>query len=429
MSEYSEDDLWDMSDEDLEKAFKEANAELDSPDTGIEQEQEPESEASLDVDADTDAGEEIEVGGAEDASEEEAEPEADVDEENTDGTDKPDLLEESDHDASPEAEADDADTDNTDEADVDNPDGDDGAVEEESPEEAKDAKDEEQPPRSYSFRANGQDYEFTSEEIVEQFPKMFGKAMDYTKKLQVIKPWRKTIDAMEEAKLSHEDVGLMIDVMKGDKDAITEVLKRTGTDTLELDTDADSGYVAKDYGRDENALAVSDIVNEISRDVEYPMTENILSKEWDEASWKTMTENPENIRLLHIDVKSGMYSKLQPIAAKLKLYGDGSKTDLDYYKEAAQQFHARTVEQKTLESNRLAAKQKEEADKQLAEENAAKVASAKLEATKRANAKKASAKRKAAAPTKTSASNTVTGMLDDSDESFDKWYKDLQDSL
>lgn len=428
MSNPSEDELWDMSDEDLEAAFKEANADMNSPDIGLEQDAEPAQEAVTGESSD----EEVDVEGLEDDSQTDDEDVSEIaDNENSNGSDNPDSLEESDHDASPEAEADDVDADNTAESDDDNPDGDVEPGAEESPEDAEKPDAEEQPPRSYSFRANGQDYDFTSEEIVEQFPKMFGKAMDYTKKLQAIKPWRKTIDAMEDAKLSHEDVGLMIDVMKGDKDAITEMLKRTGTDTLELDTEVDSGYVAKDYGRDENALAVSDVVNEISRDAEYATTHNILSSQWDDSSWETMSQKPDMIRLLHEDVKSGMYSTLQPIAEKLKLYGDGSKTDLDYYAEAAQQHHNKTAQQNALKANRLAAQQKAEAEaaQKTSDENAERVATAKRQAAKRASEKKASAKRKAAAPSKTVSTSSVAGMLEDTDAGFDEWYKNLQESM
>ena len=83
--------------------------------------------------------------------------------------------------------------------------------------------------------------------------------MDYTKKMQALKPWRQSIDALESNGLSHEDVNLMIGVLKGDKDAVAAVLKRTGVDALELDVEQ-SRYVPKDYGRDDKALAVKDVL-------------------------------------------------------------------------------------------------------------------------------------------------------------------------
>lgn len=421
-----EDDLWDMSDEDLEKAFKEALASENSPEIEIEAQSE---ESPNDTSDDEEEFEESETVD---------ELDSDSGDENVeDGSEQPeDLLEDSDHDASTESEDDDIKADDTTKTEEDNPDGDAKADAEESSDDIDESEDEEQPTRLYSFKANGKDYEFSSEEIVDQFPKIFGKAMDYTKKMQAIKPWRKTIDAIEGAKISHEDVSLMIDVLKGDKDAITEVLKRTGTDTLELNTEDDSNYVAKDYGRNESALAISDIVDEISNDAEYATTHSILSKEWDEKSWETIAENPEMIKLLHTDVKSGMYKTLQPIAEKLKVYGGPGKSDLDYYKEAAQQHFTKIAEQKAFKERadvkkqqQATAAEKAAEEKRISEEKKARVEKAKMQSDKRVTTEKAAAKRKAAATTKSAATDRVTDYLDDSDESFDDWYKKLQDSM
>jgi hypothetical protein len=404
-----DEDLWDMSDEELEAAFKEAQASELSPNTDLEEnqvlEEFPESEPSTE---DTDEEVEIEDGPEQLEAEDE------------------DLeLEDSGHDASDESDTDEVADEDEEESTEDDPDGD-SEEEEPSSDDAEDEDEEEQPVQTYKFRANGKDYEFSSDEIVDQFPKIFGQAMDYTKKMQTIKPWRKTIDAIESAELSHEDVSLMIDVLKGDKGAITEVLKRTGVDTLELDTDADKPYVAKDYGRDDSALAIKDIVDDISQDVEYATTHNILSKEWDERSWATMAQNPEMIKLLHTDVKSGMYSTLQPLAEKLKVFDGGRKSDLDYYKEAAQQHFNQVAEQEAYEE-RLAARQ---AEKEAKEAEKARLAEIKAKSEKRTATKQASAKRKAAAPTKAaSAARDVIDYLDDSDEAFDEWYQRLQNEM
>ena len=415
-----EDDLWDMSDEDLEAAFKEANAQEESPETEIEEASTTEEVVVDEIAADADEEEFVE---SDDTDE-------DIEEKTEDGSEQPeDLLEDSDHDSSTETEATDVEEDNTDKTDEENPDGDAEADAEESSEETKETKDEEQPARSYSFKANGKDYEFSSDEIVDQFPKIFGKAMDYTKKMQAIKPWRKTIDAIEGAKISHDDVSLMIDVLKGDKEAINEVLKRTGTDTLELNAEDASDYVSKDYGRDESALAISDVVDEISRDVEYTTTQNILEKEWDEKSWEAMTADPEKIRLLHTDVKSGMYKTLQPAMEKMKVFDGGKKSDLDYYAAAAQQHFEKEAKQNTFKAKQVTDQKAADDAKQVSEEKQARVAEAKVQSVKRNATKKASVKRKAAAPTKSASADSVVDYLDESDESYDDWYKKLQDSM
>ncbi len=392
----SEDDLWDMSDEELVSAFKEAQASAASPETDIE---ETEDTETTELDTPEEESEEVVDEDIEEDVEElpEEDSEEDVEEEITDDT--------------------------TDEDEIDSEEEilDEGTFEDDVPssEDESAAKNKVQPPQVHKFKANGKEYEFTGQELVEQFPKVFGQAMDYTKKMQAIKPWRKTIDALDQAKLSHDDVSLMIDVLKGDKTAITEVLQRTGVDTLDLDTEENSHYVAKSYGRDAQAIAIQDVVDTISQDPEYKVTHGILSNDWDDRSWQTVSQNPEMIRLLHQDVKSGMYQQLQPMAEKVKVFSGGTKSDLDCYKEAAQQFFQRKAAQEAVEKRNVMEKAE-----------ATRLQKIKAETAQRKATKKASMKRKAAAPTAgTRAGSGVIDYLDDSDEAFDEWYKNLQDSM
>ena len=377
---YNDEQLANMSDEELEAAFLAAKADVGGEPTQYEEEHEdleqPVDNEDSDDDADTDA------------SEDEAEDDgSDVDDETPDGEDA-DAEEE------PEAEED------TKQAEV-------------------------QPIQKHKFKANGREYEFTEDEVREQFPKIFGQAMDYTKKMQAIKPWRKTIDAIEGAQLSHDDVNLMIDVLKGDKDAVAAVLKRTGIDALELDVEQ-SRYVPKDYGRDDKALAVKDVIEEISADAEYSTTYKILSKEWDDDSFREMTSDPELIKLLHIDVKSGMYDRVQPIAEKLKVYDRGKRSNLDYYKEAARVY----FNEQAQEEARRAEYEKARVMKESELADKARVRDVKDQQKQRVAVKQEAEKRKAAAPTKKVAgTKKVIDYLDDSDEAYDEWYKSLQNRM
>lgn len=379
----NEDALFDLSDEELEQAFRAAKAEEQSPEVGEELEETEEVEPEDLEQPDEDSGEEeegeTEVEEAEDEDSEEEESDPDEDEE---------------------------------------------ATEEKAEAEVENAEEEPKEVQKYKFKANGKEYEFTEEEIKEKFPAVFGQAMDYTRKMQAIKPWRKTIDAIESAKLTHEDVNLMIDVLKGDKNAIAEVLKKTGVDTLELDVE-DSKYTPNDYGRDEKALEIQDVIDEIKRDPEYARTSQVLGKEWDDESWLEMSRNPKLIRALHIDMKNGMYDKVQPIAEKLKLYQGGGKSDLEYYKEASRVLFAEMREQ---EQRAAMQREREEAEK-IKRANLDKVNAVKQDAAKQANLRSASVKRKAAAPTQKAAGRKSVDYLDGSEEAFEEWYKALQDKM
>ena len=377
----TEEQMFYMSDDELEAAFREARAQDMSPETGIEMENSMVEDEPLDL---------------EQPIEEDSDNDLVVDEV---------TEEEVVTDSEPEVEVADEEP-----AEVD--------------EQTDNTKDEELPEITetpvHKFKANGKEYSFTPEEMMEQFPKIFGQAMDYTKKTQALKPWRKTIDAIESARLGHDDINLMIDVFKGDKNAIAELIKRTGVDALDLDTE-NSKYVPKDYGRDDTALAIKDIVDEISADKEYETTHRILSKEWDEKSFSELTKDPELIRLLHVDVKSGMYDKVQPIAEKMKVFDRGRQSDLDYYKAAAQEYFRAEAETqrraKAIEDQRLAREAK------LARQ--AEIERVKATQIKQAAVREQAVVRKAAAPVKSNAGTkkTVTDYLDESEEAYEEWYK------
>ena len=239
-----------------------------------------------------------------------------------------------------------------------------------------------------------------------------------------MKPWKKTIDAIETANLSHTDVSLMIDVLKGDKDAIAEVIRRTGTDALELDTE-NSKYVPKDYGRDDNALAIKDVIDTISKDKEYDTTHRILSKDWDDSSFKELTEDPESIALLHEDVKSGMFARVNPIAEKLKVFDGAKRSDLDYYKLAAVEYFKEQdeIRHRVESMNNQKIAQQAKLDKQTDIARVKATQQAKVDNTAKVE------KRKAAAPVKANAgTKKVIDYLDDSDEAFEEWYKKMEDN-
>lgn len=384
----TDDKLYSLSDEELERAFLDAK----------ENEQYSDVDEPVTESTDTYDDEDIEIMEQPDELDEDSVDEGATDDEVTTETESTEVT------AQPDEEVDTEDEDPIEDV--------------ESEEDINDeiAQKEQQ---ELVFKANGREFKFTQDEMLEQFPKIFGQAMDYTKKTQAMKPWRKTIDAIEQAKLGHEDINLMIDVMKGNKEAIAEVMKRTGVDSLEIDTE-NSKYTPNDYGRDDKALAIKDIVEEISVDKEYEITHRVLSKEWDEKSFREMTEDPDLIRLLHVDVKTGMFDKVQPIADKIKVLDRGSKTDLEYYRLASIE-----LAQQQQEANRAAY----EAERQKQEREARLARQVEIDRVKKTQERQKevavkAVERKAATPTTRKVpTSKVVDYLDNSDEAFEEWYK------
>lgn len=311
------------------------------------------------------------------------EPEEDEESEQPEDTAEPEDSEENEEDAGNDEEE----TEDSEGADDSQPDD-----EEEKETEAKPES------TSYKIKANQMELDLTVDELVKLAP----KALDYTKKMQEIAPWRKSISALKESGMGEQDVNLMIDVLKGDKAAIAEVLKRTQVDPLDLDTEAKDVYVPNQYGKDDTVSQIEEIVNQIRREPEYMITEQVIDDDWDSKSRAIIANNPDMIMGLHVDIKNGVYQQVAPMALKMKALDGGRLSDVEYYIEAGKQFFAQQEQQPEPVARQV--------QKQIEE--------------RQADIKEMSSKRKAASLTKRmSGKRDVIDYLSDDDESYEEWYK------
>ena len=261
---------------------------------------------------------------------------------------------------------------------------------------------------TYKLRADGTDFELTEDELKQ----LASKGMNYTRKMQEIKEYREHVSAIKEANLSKDDINLMIDVLKGDKDALATVMKKTGVDALDLDVD-NSQYVPKNYGRSEVELEIDEVVSTIARDPEYVTTKHIISSNWDKQSQMEFVKDPIKIAKLHEDVKTGTFDKVVPLMLKQKALDGARKSDIEYYIEAGKVYYENLARETYVNQMREAEKAKKEQE----------IRSVKEQEAKRSVVKDTAVKRKAATMTKPkTVKRSIDDMLDSalSDEEFSK---------
>lgn len=298
-------------------------------------------------------------------------------------------------------------------------DSDEQASDEAAPEEGEEATTEEaEGPVGKKFRANGQDFEFSQEEINEQFETVFGKAMDYTQKMQKIAPFRKMISALEQEGVSHEQLNVALDALKGDKGAIKKLLEQNKIDAYDLtseEADTATPYVPSNYGKDETALAIEEITSKISGDEEFKITTNVIDEQWDGASRQQIANNPKMIEGLHNDIKSGLYDQVAPMAMKMKVLDGHSKSDIEYYMIAGNQF---------AQQHQAQEKAKEGQDKVDELNQDAQGADSKFD-----KASSEASRKRSATSTGSRADRKVIDYLDDNDDDYDEWYKKIHSQM
>ena len=261
---------------------------------------------------------------------------------------------------------------------------------------------------TFRLKADGSEFDLTEDELKQ----LASKGMNYTKKMQDIKEYREHVSAIKEAALSKDDINLMIDVLKGDKDALATVMKRTGVDALDVDVE-NSTYVPKNYGRNEVELDIEEVVETIYRDPEYVTTKHIISSNWDKQSQMEFIKDPVKIAKLHEDVKNGTFDQVVPMMLKKKALDGARKSDIEYYIDAGTDYYQNKAREAYTASVIEAEKAKKQADIKVVKEQEA----------KRSVVTETASKRKAATMTKP---KTVKRSIDDylntamSDDEFSK---------
>ncbi|MBD3865186.1 hypothetical protein [Campylobacter fetus] len=183
----------------------------------------------------------------------------------------------------------------------------------------------------YTIKANGKEYDMSIDELKQ----MASKGMDYVKKTTALKPYRTMIAAMQENNISPEDLNMLIDLKKGNKEAISKLIKDNNVDTYDL-PEGDN-YKPTEYRKSEESYEINEIIKTISEDSEFSRTSNIYSK-LDENSKQVISSNPTMLSGLHQDVKSGLFDKVLPYAEKRAMIDGFSQPFLKYYIEAGSEY-------------------------------------------------------------------------------------------
>lgn len=183
----------------------------------------------------------------------------------------------------------------------------------------------------YTIKANGKEYDMSIDELKQ----MASKGMDYVKKTTALKPYRTMIAAMEQNGLSAEDINLLIDLKKGNKEAIAKIVSDSKIDVYDIPDSSD--YTPTEYRVHESQLDMKEMIADISKDSEFSRTSDIYSK-LDENSKTAINNNPAMLAGLHQDIKSGLFDQVLPYAEKRAMIDGYSQPFLKYYMEAGNEY-------------------------------------------------------------------------------------------
>ena len=206
------------------------------------------------------------------------------------------------------------------------------------------------------------------------------------------------LEGIKEQGLSDKDLYLLVEAKKGNKQAISKLLKESNIDPYELDLEDESidEYKPNEYKVDPKIMEVKSIIEDAKSDDNTFKTFNyILNNEFNESDRAKAFEDPNLLAFIKDTVKTGVFDAIAPNYTKRKIMGENP---ISAYINAYDDYMKELEKQKETTVNKI----KEE------------------------NQQKATKRKKASEGTKKVVSNKKQKSIDDmTDEEFEKYYKSI----
>lgn len=162
------------------------------------------------------------------------------------------------------------------------------------------------------------------------------KGADYHSKMKTLSPHLKMISMLEkEGLLDQTKLNNLIDISKKDPKAIAQLIKDSGIDPLDIDTE-EVDYKPNNYGVSDSEFKLNQVLEDIKSSPSFDKTIRIVGKEWDEESKKVISNNPEIISIINEHVFNGVYDKVQSVVDTERALGRLNIPDVAAYKQVAE---------------------------------------------------------------------------------------------
>ena len=178
-----------------------------------------------------------------------------------------------------------------------------------------------------SFKANGKTI---TPKTVEDVISLMQMGANYTKKMQLLAPAKRSIETLNRADIKEEDLSFLIDIHKGDKEAIKKLLEKHKIDPMDLDLET-INYASntKNIASDAD-VEFTDTLQDINASL--PKIQEILTKVWDTESKTKLLSNPALLKGLHQEIEMGRFDTVQAKLEHEKTFGRyRGVSDIDAY--------------------------------------------------------------------------------------------------
>jgi hypothetical protein len=187
------------------------------------------------------------------------------------------------------------------------------------------------------FKANGSEM---SVQTVEEAHTLMKMGANYSKKMSALKPNLKLMKMLENNELLDEaKLNLLIDVAKGNPEAISQLVRDNNIDPLNLTTTEENKYTPKNHTVGDHQVELDEAISRIQETESFADTMDIVSSKWDESSKRDIASSPHVLDVINTHVSNGTYAMVQAEVDRIKVFGGlQGVSDFDAYKQVGDQL-------------------------------------------------------------------------------------------
>lgn len=170
------------------------------------------------------------------------------------------------------------------------------------------------------FTANGKTIELKTPEEARQLMQM---GANYTRKMQAIAPHRKILTMLENNNLLNEaNLSYLIEVSKKNPEAIKKLVKESGINPLDIDTEAESTYKPVDHSVSDVEVNFRAALEDVGSMPEGQALLQEVDATWDTESKQVLYKNPELLSVFREQKTNGVFEKISKEIEHRKILGN-----------------------------------------------------------------------------------------------------------
>lgn len=190
------------------------------------------------------------------------------------------------------------------------------------------------------FQANGKSMQVDN---VDDAIKLMQMGAGFHKNMAKMKPSLRKARTLEKHGLfSDEQIDFMVDLSKGNPDAISKLLREAKIDPLSLKVEEESDYSPTKHSMDESEFEFTEVLGDLKESPNYDRLIKTVSSEWDDRSRTTIAQAPQVLETINDHMTNGVYDVIQAEMEKERALGRlNGLSDLEAYKTVGDAINAR----------------------------------------------------------------------------------------